>query len=107
MKHSIGVTATAVLCLIAASAQAGGAGVADPLFGTVAVSEQKMAELRGGAAIDESALMFGNTCDCTVIGSPTVSGNAFQNAAGIITILQNTSANAIINNSTVVNVSIR
>lgn len=108
MKHSIGVTAAAVLWLVAASAQAADSGVPDPLFGKAAVSEQKMSEMRGGAAVDQVAINAGNSCDyCTINGTATVSGGAFGQAAGLITVIQNTGANMILQNSTVVNVNIR
>jgi len=107
VKHSIGVTVAAMLCLIAVSTQAAEAGGADPLFGKVALSEQKMSEMRGGSAISESAVNTGNSCDyCIINGTASITGNAFQNAAGIITVIQNTGANMILQNSTVVNVSI-
>jgi hypothetical protein len=107
VKHSIGVTAAAMLCLVAASSQAADTKTADSLFGKVAVSEQKMSEMRGGAAISENAINAGNSCDyCTINGTASVSGNAFGQAAGLITVIQNTGANMILQNSTVVNVSI-
>lgn len=106
MKHSIGVTAAAMLCLFAVSSQAADTGTVDPLFGKVAVSEQKMSEMRGGTAVDQNAVDTGNSCNCTINATTSVSGNAFGQAAGIITVIQNTGANMVLQNSTVVNVSI-
>jgi hypothetical protein len=106
VKHSIGVTAAVMLCLIAASAQAADPDAADTLFGKAAVSQQMMSEMRGGTALSYQSAELSGPCNCGVGGTASVSGNAFEQAAGIITVIQNVGANMILQNSTVVTINI-
>ena len=43
---------------------------------------------------------------CTADGTSTISGNAFQNAVGVFTVVQNTGNQVFLNTVTIVNVSI-
>jgi hypothetical protein len=66
-----------------------------------------MSQLRGGAEVIQNGSQGGDCAGCSIIENSSVSGNAFQNAAGIITVIQNTGINAVLQNSTVVNINIR
>jgi len=97
--------AMAMLC-VATAAQAAEITTQDTPFGTSAISENQMSQLRGGAESVQVASQSGDCNSCNVASVSTVSGNAFQNAAGIITVIQNTGVNAVLQNSTVVNINI-
>lgn len=43
---------------------------------------------------------------CTANGTSTISGNAFQGASGVVTVVQNTGNQVVLQTTTVVNVSI-
>ena len=105
MKKSF--LAVAALCLATAAAQA--AEPADGLFGKSSGSDQAMAQLRGGAESSQTAIGASGCIGvnaCQVNGTADISGHAFSGASGLITVIQNTGANVILQNSTVVNVSI-
>ena len=97
--------AAAMLC-VATAAQAAERTTQDAPFGTPAISENQMSQLRGGTEVTQRASQSGDCNSCNVNGTSTVNGNAFQNAAGIITVIQNTGINAVLQNSTVVNINI-
>jgi hypothetical protein len=102
VKHLI--FAAAVFCLAGTTAQA--AGTIENPFGATAVSEQTMSQQRGGTEVSQSAVATGDCDKCTVNGTSTVSGSAFTHASGLFTVIQNTGANVILQNSTVVNINI-
>lgn len=65
--------------------------------------------LRGGAStVDNDILVDGNvqdnTADHVLTGHNTVDAGSFANASGISTVIQNTGANVLIQNATIVNV---
>ncbi|MDR7134613.1 hypothetical protein J2X06_001797 [Lysobacter niastensis] len=65
--------------------------------------------LRGGATtVDNDILVDGNvqdnTADHVLTGNNTVDAGSFANASGISTVIQNTGANVLIQNATIVNV---
>jgi hypothetical protein len=97
--------AAAMLC-VATAAQAAESTGQDAPFGAAAISENQMSQLRGGTESVQVASQSGDCNSCNVASVSTVSGNAFQNAAGIITVIQNTGVNAVLQNSTVVNINI-
>jgi len=97
--------ATAMLC-VATAAQAAESSAPDTPFGTPAISENQMSQLRGGTEVIQQGSQGGDCNSCNINATSTVSGNAFQNAAGIITVIQNTGINAVLQNSTVVNINI-
>ena len=104
MKKSILTVAAALSCFAAVAAQA--AEPTDGLFGKPGVSDQAMSQLRGGTESSQTAVNVGDCDHCQVNGVSSISGNAFSGASGLITVIQNTGANMILQNSTVVNVSI-
>jgi hypothetical protein len=101
------ILAVAALCFATAAAQA--AEPAEGPFGKAGVSDQTMAQMRGGTEAQNNAIGVGG-CNgllaCQVNGVSEISGNAFSGAAGVITVIQNTGANVILQNATVVNVNI-
>lgn len=105
MTHWKWAVAAAMLC-IASAAQAAEHTAQDAPFGTTAISENQMSQLRGGTEVTQRASQGGDCNSCSINATSTVSGNAFQNAAGIITVIQNTGINAVLQNSTVVNINI-
>lgn len=107
MTHWNLAFAVAMLC-VATAAQAAERTAQDNPFGKPAISEEQMSQLRGGAESVQVAAQSGNCGDnsCNVTAVSSVSGNAFQNAAGLITVIQNTGANVVLQSSTVVNVNI-
>jgi hypothetical protein len=107
VRYFIVVTAIAAsFGLGIASANAADKDAADAPFGKPAVSDQAMAQLRGGAEASQSAINSGVCVNCSVDGTAIINGNAFGNAAGLITVIQNTGVNAVLQNATVVNVNI-
>ena len=65
--------------------------------------------LRGGASTVENDILVDgnvqdNTADHVVTGHNTVDAGSFSNASGISTVIQNTGANVLIQNATIVNV---
>ena len=105
VTHFKGALAAAMLC-VATAAQAAEGTAQDAPFGTSAISENQMSQLRGGTESVQVASQSGDCNSCSVSSVSTVSGNAFQNASGIITVIQNTGVNAVLQNSTVVNINI-
>ncbi|HEV2549897.1 MAG TPA: hypothetical protein VGU20_21480 [Stellaceae bacterium] len=105
MTHFKLAFAAAMLC-VATAAQAAEGTAQDALFGSPAISENQMSQLRGGAEVIQNASQGADCNSCSISAASSVSGNAFQNASGIITVIQNTGINAVLQNSTVVNINI-
>jgi len=103
MNYPVLATVVAALSLAAAPVQAGEPQRAkgDDVFAAAAlVPDAELAAARGGA---KAAI----TCtNCIANGVSTISDNAFQNAVGVFTIVQNTGNQVFLNTVTVVNVSI-
>lgn len=73
------------------------------------VEDHTLAALRGGDSWTENrneldGVVSNNSADNIVTGANQVSGEAFSNAAGLNTVIQNSGANVLIQNATVVNV---
>jgi hypothetical protein len=79
-------------------------------FGSAAISEDAMSKLRGGDSpvqiSDQNATSAGNTCVVCVSGGNNVGVSSFESATGIFTVIQNSGNNALLQNTTQVNVSI-
>jgi hypothetical protein len=103
MKHPMRAMLAAALSLAAVSAQAAqpqGAGEEDGFAAAAIVPDATLASQRGGTDP-------GIACtNCIANGVSTISDNAFQNAIGVFTIIQNTGNQVFLNTVTVVNVSI-
>jgi hypothetical protein len=54
----------------------------------------------------QNGTVIGNTAIGNVTGANAIAGSAFSSAAGMITAIQNTGNNVLIQNSTIVNVSV-
>jgi hypothetical protein len=116
MKHVM--LAAAAMTLTAFSALAAEQrGTADDAFGGAAamMSDQTLATQRARGEDDNSGKggsggsgeNAGLSCMvCTANGMSTISGNAFQGASGVITVVQNTGNQVTLQTTTVVNVSI-
>ncbi len=112
-KVSILAAAAAFAC-IAATAYT--ARAADPLgagnaFGGAAISDDAMARLRGGdpgpkMISEQTANDTGNVCSVCNSGSNNVGATSFASATGIFTVIQNSGNNALLQNTTQVNVNI-
>ena len=78
------------------------------------VSEDELEKARGREGFDITAInnmnlqatLAGNTANNTVTGVNIIDNGAFTNAGGIFSVIQNTGNNVIIQDSTIVNVTI-
>ena len=96
--------------LAAASLTAGSARAADlqrggdEAFGAAAaISDQELSTKRARGDDGSPAI---SCIECTANGTSNITGNAFQNAVGVFTVVQNSGNQVFLNTVTVVNVSI-
>ena len=79
----------------------------DSTFG-VAMSDAQLSERRGGDALVGQNNLTGTVSDNTAYkvstGSNAIGGGSFSNSNGLPTVIQNTGANVLIQNATVLNV---
>lgn len=78
----------------------------------IAVDAEKLDGYRGGSSavsntILPSGLVKDNTAINIVTGMNSINEGAFSNASGMPTVIQNTGANVLIQNSTIVNVQLQ
>ncbi|MGT2474697.1 hypothetical protein [Paraburkholderia terrae] len=80
---------------------------ADATFG-VAMSAEQLDAHRGGEAVFNDMNLRGTVANNTArnvdTGSNMITGGSFSNASGLPTVIQNTGANVLIQNATIVNV---
>lgn len=74
-----------------------------------AVAEDKLEAIRGGAELVVNDMRLdgavaNNTANRVITGSNTISDGAFANASGLPTVIQNSGANTLIQNATILNV---
>jgi hypothetical protein len=100
MKYPI-PAAVALASLAAFSAQAAERTGEEGFAGAAIVSEEALSAER--AKGDDNSI---NCVICTANGTSNIAGNAFQNAVGVFTIIQNTGNQVFLDTVTVVNVSI-
>jgi hypothetical protein len=102
MRYALAASA-AVAALWAAAA-----GAAEPLApGEAAIGAAPVVADRELAAQRAKGADGSILCSlCTADGTSTISGNAFQNAVGVFTVVQNTGNQVFMNTVTVVNVTI-
>ena len=78
-----------------------------PSFG-VAMTDEQLDERRGGDALVGQNFLNGtlsdNVANKVATGSNTISDGSFANSSGLPTVIQNTGANVLIQNATVLNV---
>ncbi|MBB3219376.1 hypothetical protein [Pseudoduganella umbonata] len=80
--------------------------------GAGALGDASLAELRGGTETPWSDMRLngtvgGNSAVHVVTGSNSITDGAFSNASGLPMVIQNSGANVLIQNATIVNVQIR
>ncbi len=73
------------------------------------VGTDALAEIRGGAEVVVNDMRLAgvvadNTANRVITGSNAISDGAFANASGLPTVIQNTGANTLIQNATILNV---
>ena len=73
------------------------------------VSTDELGALRGGEETVSSIIRItgevtDNTADHVVTGANSIAGGSFESSSGISTVVQNTGANVLIQNATIVNV---
>lgn len=100
-----------------ASGVADGQAVQSPFAGRAAgpapsaLGEQTLDAQRGAAAVtniaDTRGTLSNTSATNVVTGSNTVTEASFGNASGLSTVIQNTGANVLIQNSTIVNVQFK
>ncbi|OYD74176.1 UNVERIFIED_ORG: hypothetical protein BDU10_5877 [Burkholderia sp. CF145] len=90
-----------------AAASPAPAPAADATFG-VAMSAEQLDAHRGGEAVFNDMNLRGTVANNTArnvdTGSNMITGGSFSNASGLPTVIQNTGANVLIQNATIVNV---
>lgn len=83
---------------------------ADSVFGQAADADS-LDGMRGGDGTSSSIVMNGNVADNratnVVTGANTITDGAFANASGVPMVVQNTGANVLIQNATVINLQMR
>jgi len=82
-----------------------------PGFGFV-IENSRLADQRGGSdtVVNEarlSGVVSGNSAINVVTGSNVISSGSFANASGIPVVIQNSGANVLIQNATVINLQLR
>ncbi|KVN28500.1 hypothetical protein WJ63_12160 [Burkholderia pyrrocinia] len=98
---------TAAAAPIAAMPSTGAAAAHDDSFG-VAMSPDQLDEHRGGDALIGQNYLTGavsdNVANRISTGSNSIADGSFANSSGLPTVIQNTGANVLIQNATVLNV---
>lgn len=91
------------------SAEGGAAASADP-FGKPVASD-RLGDLRGGALtisdMDVAGTVANNTANRVMTGSNAINEGSFANASGLSTVVQNTGANVLIQNATILNIQFK
>ena len=109
-KASLLAAALACVAVGAYAAQAAEPHNTASPFGGAAISDEAMSQLRGGDSpvqiSDQDATSAGNTCVVCVSGGNNVGLSSFAGATGVFTVIQNSGNNALLQNTTQVNVSI-
>jgi hypothetical protein len=76
-----------------------------------ALAQQSLGDYRGGTKVDNKVLSHGVVGDNAAInvatGRNSIADGAFAHAAGLPIVIQNSGANVLIQNSTIVNVQFR
>ncbi|TAM51384.1 MAG: hypothetical protein EPN57_18925 [Paraburkholderia sp.] len=92
---------------LAATTAAASQDAQQPGFG-VALTAEQLDQRRGGDALIGQNYLTGSVADNAATnvatGSNTIGGGSFANSSGLPTVIQNTGANVLIQNATVLNV---
>lgn len=113
-------TATATFSATTGAAPAGPAYEAGPapaggpaaLFGAPAIGSERLDGLRGGSEavsnnIQLNGVVGANSAVNVTTGANTIADGAFANAAGLPMVIQNSGANVLIQNATVINLQLK
>ena len=105
MNYAMLATLAAVASLASVSVQSAELpGIGEEAFGAAAiVSDQELSTKRAKGDDGSPAI---SCVECTTNGTSNITGNAFQNAVGVFTVVQNSGNQVFLNTVTVVNVSI-
>ncbi len=84
----------------------------NPALSGPVLSEERLGSLRGGTDITTteatlSAAVTGNVATSVLTGSNTIDAGSFANMTGIPVVIQNTGANVLIQNATVINLQMK
>ena len=110
--HAACLTAALMLCAPAWAEETAPAAPALPpfVFGTPVSAVQLDGARGGNAAMASSATLTGtvgaNSANYVVTGANTIAASSFAGAAGIPIVIQNTGANVLIQNATVINLQL-
>jgi hypothetical protein len=94
-----------------ASAQAGAPSGSLSRFGSPVASD-RLKDMRGGAEVvvndmQLNGVVANNSASRVVTGSNAITDGAFSSASGLPTVIQNTGANVLIQNATILNVQFK
>ena len=96
-----------IVATVPGTASPAPASPADATFGVAMTAEQLDAH-RGGEAVFNDMNLQGTVANNTArgvdTGSNVIAGGSFSNASGLPTVIQNTGANTLIQNATILNV---
>ena len=86
--------------------------VVSELIDAAPVSLDRLASLRGGTEVVNNeqkltGVVSQNSAENVISGANTISNGAFANASGIPIVIQNSGANVLIQNATVINLQIK
>lgn len=96
----------------AAAAPAGAAPAESAPFSTAALAPERLERMRGGADavwndMKLSGAVSGNTAVNVATGTNIITNGSFSSASGLPIAIQNSGANVLIQNATIVNVQLR
>lgn len=86
------------------------ASIADPVFGS-SLAADSLDQYRGGREIVANDMTLSgttanNTANYVATGSNTISSGSFANLSGVPMVIQNTGANVLIQNATIINLQL-
>ena len=86
--------------------------VADPAGFDAPVATEKLGALRGGADTVNNTMRLdgavtGNTAVNVLSGANAISSGSFSNTSGLATAIQNSGANVLIQNATIINIEMQ
>lgn len=115
--HLLGPLAAAMGCLLTPLAYAQSAPVFAPQDPSASglfqrpVAQETLERLRGGTAVhndmDLSGITSGNSAFHVNTGNNTIDAGSFANMSGIPVVIQNSGANVLIQNATIVNLQMK
>lgn len=103
----LALTGMAAMAAMAGNAAAEDGAVSAAAFGT-ALASDRLADFRGGSELASSEMRLAgttaeNSATNVVTGANSISAGSFANMSGIPVVIQNSGANVLIQNATIVN----